>query len=75
MHKLLSEVYLHPEIIEQIETACTKLDVSKNLFFNILLKELFAKATPEDLFYNRVKVTDLNNPIDNVLKEADRITQ
>lgn len=77
MNKTLSdsEIYLQAEIIEQIETACTKLDVSKSLFFNVLLKELFAKATPEDLFYNRVKVTDLNNSIGTVLKKADRITQ
>ncbi len=75
MHKLLSEVYLHPEIIEQIETACAKLDVSKSLFFNILLKELFTKATPEDLFYNRVNLTDLNQSMNKVSKKADRVTQ
>ncbi|SME90762.1 hypothetical protein SAMN06295933_0403 [Desulfovibrio gilichinskyi] len=75
MHKTLSEVYLHPDIIEKVETACAKLDVSKSLFFNVLLKELFAKATPEDLFYNRVNLTDLNQPINKVSKKADRITQ
>ncbi|MBI9110489.1 hypothetical protein [Maridesulfovibrio ferrireducens] len=75
MHKILSNVYLHPEIIEQIETACGRLDVNKSLFLNVLLKELFEKAQPEDLFYNRVKVTDLDNKIDRVLKKADRITQ
>jgi hypothetical protein len=74
MHKLLSEVYLHPEIIEQIEIACAKLDVSKSLFFNILLKELFTKATPEDLFYNRVNLTDLDQPMDKVSKKAERTT-
>lgn len=56
MHTPLSDVYLNPEINERIEEACLNLGISKSLFLNVLLGELFSKAGPEDLFYNRVKL-------------------
>ncbi len=72
MHKSLSDAYLHPEIIEQIEHACKKLDVNKSLFLNVLLKELFSKANPEDLFYNRVTVTNLvTKASDTIIKSGE----
>lgn len=69
MHTPLSDVYLNDDLNEKIEKACQNLGISKSLFLNVLFKELFNKAGPEDLFYNRVKLCDpekiesvLNNP-------------
>ncbi|WP_319780170.1 hypothetical protein [Maridesulfovibrio sp.] len=56
MHTRLSDVYLNKEINEKIEDACHNLGISKSMFLNVLLQELFSKAGPEDLFYNRVKL-------------------
>ncbi|NDV26519.1 hypothetical protein [Desulfovibrio sp. JC010] len=56
MHTRLSDVYLNHEINEKIEDACENLGISKSMFLNVLLQELFSKAGPEDLFYNRVKL-------------------
>lgn len=58
MHTRLSDVYLNHEINGKIEEACQNLGISKSMFLNVLLQELFSKAGPEDLFYNRVKLCD-----------------
>ncbi len=74
MHTRLSDVYLNPEINEKIEEACQNLGISKSLFMNVLLGELFTKAGPEDLFYNRVKLCDSSDKIDGATKETERVT-
>lgn len=56
MNSAIEDIYLQQEVLDKMEKACEKLDVSKSLFLNILLKELFQKADPEDIFYNRVEV-------------------
>lgn len=61
MHTRLSDVYLNQEINEKIEDACQNLGISKSMFLNVLLQELFSKAEPEDIFYNRVKFCDDND--------------
>ncbi|WP_027722513.1 hypothetical protein [Maridesulfovibrio zosterae] len=73
MHTPLSDVYLNPELNEKIEGACKNLGISKSMFLNVLLGELFTKAGPEDLFYNRVKLCDKNEKIDAGIGGDERI--
>ncbi|CCO24822.1 hypothetical protein [Maridesulfovibrio hydrothermalis] len=73
MHKRLSDVYLNPEINEKIDVACLNLGVSKSMFLNVLLQELFNKAGPEDLFYNRVKLCDTESKIKAAIKKVEKI--
>lgn len=75
MNKPLKNVYLHPEVLEKMEDACKKLDVSKSLFLNVMLRELFQKADPEDLFYNRVRVSSADKEIASQSEKDERITQ
>ncbi len=75
MNKPLKNVYLHPEVLEKMEDACKKLDVSKSLFLNVMLRELFQKADPEDLFYNRVRVSSADKEIAKQFEKDERITQ
>ena len=76
MHTRLSDVYLNHEINEKIEEACQNLGISKSMFLNVLLQELFSKAGPEDLFYNRVKlssdndITPKNNRADSTVNQT-----
>ena len=58
MHSKLSDVYLKSEINARLEEASENLGLSKSMFLNILLGELFTEAQPEDIFYNRVKLCD-----------------
>lgn len=75
MNKPLEDIYLHPELLDKMNEACKKLDVSKSLFLNVLLRELFQKADPEDLFYNRVNVSSQAKDIDLSFEKNERITQ
>jgi hypothetical protein len=75
MNKPLKDVFLHQEVMDRMEDACKKLDVSKSLFLNVLLRELFQKADPEDLFYNRVKLSTPEDKIEIDFNSKGRITQ
>ncbi|WP_320170183.1 hypothetical protein [Maridesulfovibrio sp.] len=75
MQKRLSDVYLNPELNDRIEEACHKLGINKSLFLNVLLGELFSKAGPEDLFYNRVKLCEANEKIVAAAKGGEQVTQ
>lgn len=75
MNKPLKNVFLHQEVMERMEEACKNLDVSKSLFLNVLLRELFQKADPEDLFYNRVKVSSSEDEMGINFNSKERITQ
>ncbi|WP_432736810.1 hypothetical protein [Maridesulfovibrio sp. FT414] len=75
MHTRLSDVYLNPDLNGRIEEACQNLGISKSLFLNVLLGELFSKAGPEDLFYNRVKLCEAEERIGAAIKDNRRVTQ
>lgn len=74
MHTRLSDVYLNPELNEKIEEACHNLGISKSMFLNVLLGELFSKAEPEDLFYNRVKLCGENDKLRADFNGGERVT-